>query len=48
MEKNLEVTVLSGKKKKAVPITPRASQVVLVVKNLPSSAGDARDVGSSP
>ena len=26
----------------------RASQVVLVVKNLPASAGDIRDVGSLP
>ena len=26
----------------------RASQVVLVVKNLPTSAGDIRDVGSIP
>ena len=26
----------------------RASQVVLVVKNLPANAGDARDVGSIP
>ena len=26
----------------------RASQVALVVKNLPTSAGDARDVGSIP
>ena len=26
----------------------RASQVVLVVKNLPASAGDIRDVGSIP
>ena len=25
-----------------------ASQVVLVVKNLPASAGDIRDVGSTP
>ena len=27
---------------------PRASQVALVVKNLPASAGDIRDVGSIP
>ena len=27
---------------------PRASQVALVVKNLPADAGDARDVGSIP
>ena len=27
---------------------PRASQVALVVKNLPANAGDARDVGSIP
>ena len=26
----------------------RASQVALVVKNLPASAGDARDMGSIP
>ena len=26
----------------------RASQVVLVVKNLPANAGDARDAGSIP
>ena len=26
----------------------RASQVVLVVKNLPANAGDARDMGSIP
>ena len=26
----------------------RASQVVLVVKNLPANAGDLRDVGSIP
>ena len=28
--------------------TERASQVALVVKNLPVSAGDSRDVGSIP
>ena len=28
--------------------TQRASQVVPVVKNLPTSAGDVRDVGSIP
>ena len=27
---------------------PRASQLALVVKNLPASAGDARDAGSIP
>ena len=27
---------------------PTASQVALVVKNLPASAGDVRDVGSVP
>ena len=29
-------------------IDPRASQVALVVKNLPASAGDIRDAGSVP
>ena len=29
-------------------IIPRASQVVLVVKNLPANAGDVRHVGSIP
>ena len=29
-------------------IIPRASQVVLVVKNPPANAGDVRDVGSIP
>ena len=32
-------------KYKGVNVSFRASQVVLVVKNLPASAGDARDVG---
>ena len=32
-------------KYKAVNVSFRASQVVLVVKNLPANAGDARDVG---
>ena len=27
---------------------PQASQVVIVVKNLPTKAGDVRDVGSTP
>ena len=27
---------------------PRASQVALVVKNLPTNAGDVRDMGSIP
>ena len=31
-----------------IVIIPRASQVVLVVKNLPTNAGDVRDVGSVP
>ena len=29
-------------------MTPRASQVVLVVKNLPANAGDVRDVSLIP
>ena len=29
-------------------VHPGASQVALAVKNLPASAGDIRDVGSSP
>ena len=29
-------------------MVPRASQVVLVVKNLPANAGDIRDMGSTP
>jgi len=29
-------------------VASRASQVVLVVKNLPANAGDIRDVGSVP
>ena len=29
-------------------LTPGASQVALVVKNLPANAGDIRDVGSIP
>jgi len=29
-------------------VTPRASQVALVVKNLPANAGDIRDVDSIP
>ena len=33
----------------AVPLAPpRASQVTLVVKNLPANAGDVRDEGSIP
>ena len=33
----------------AVPLAPpRASQVTLVVKNLPANAGDVRDMGSVP
>ena len=33
----------------AVPLAPpRASQVTLVVKNLPANAGDVSDVGSTP
>ena len=32
-------------KYKGVNVSFRASQVVLVVKNLPANAGDARDVG---
>ena len=31
-----------------VPSSCRASQVVLVVKNLPANSGDKRDVGSIP
>ena len=30
------------------PGPPQASQVVLVVKNLPANAGDSRDVGLIP
>ena len=33
---------------KAVVLTPRASQVALVVKNLSANAGDIRDEGSIP
>ena len=32
----------------AIPITSRASQVALVVKNLPASIGDGRDAGLIP
>ena len=32
----------------AIVQAERASQVLLVVKNLPTNAGDLRDVGSSP
>ena len=38
---------LKKKKKKGSP-PALLSQVVLVVKNLPASVGDARDVGSIP
>ena len=33
---------------KLYPLKERASQVVLVVKNPPASAGDIRDTGSIP
>ena len=39
---------LKGHHLATVMVKIRASQVGLVVKNLPANAGDARDLGSTP
>ena len=51
----LTISFLSSKRQSQTQVckytckpTSRASQVVLVVKDLPASAGDIRDVGSIP
>ena len=42
------LTIQGGSWNKGIPWERQASQVALVVKNLPVNAGDERDVGSIP